>query len=442
MNIDHNFFKLRQKRYLHFDQPISSEKVFNYVCNAKNIVSHSFYPFIHFELKLNKIQKVKKIINGVEKKVVEKKPPKIRPIKYCSHMDGHIYAYYSLLMSEKYEEHLVSRGLNNSVLAFRKLPNSPSNIHFAKMVFDEIRFRKNCTVICLDIKSFFDELDHGILKKSWCKILDVDKLPDDHYKVFKSIAKYSYVNKGEVYRNLNLSINSQKLNLRKLCSGREFRDSVRNKGLVYKNELTKGIPQGSPISAFLSNIYMLDFDENVYRIVDRIGGKYYRYCDDIIVIADGDKNISLMTDIQREINKIKLEIQTSKTELIKFENGTTNNSKKLQYLGFTFDGEKVLLRDAGLAKYSHKTMKAVKMMSHHVDRINNSRAKRKQDNLKLNKKSIYRRFSYIGKRNYISYALRASMIMEEPAIKKQIKPHWRRLKKHLDFFESTNSSDD
>lgn len=71
------------------------------------------------------------------------------------------------------------------------------------------------------------------------------------------------------------------------------------------------------------------------------------------------------------------------------------------------------------------------MTNNHLIRINCSRLRKNQPLLKLNKKHIYYRFSYLGKRNYITYALRAARIMNEPAIKKQVKPHWARLKKHL-----------
>jgi ATP-dependent DNA helicase RecG len=59
--------------------------------------------------------------------------------------------------------------------------------------------------------------------------------------------------------------------------------------------------------------------------------------------------------------------------------------------------------------------------------------------LQLNKKHIYRRFSYIGKRNYISYALKAAKIMNEPSINKQIKSHWKRLQAKIKLHEEFNN---
>ena len=45
----------------------------------------------------------------------------------------------------------------------------------------------------------------------------------------------------------------------------------------------------------------------------------------------------------------------------------------------------------------------------------------------LHRKKLYTKYSYLGNRNFISYAHRAARIMEEPAIKKQVKPLWNRL---------------
>ena len=116
MNIDHNFFKDRQKKYLHFDYPLSPEKIYQYVTNSDNIKKHAFYPFIHFELTSRKIKKNGfKIVKGKRQVIIEKQNPKIRPIKYSAHIDGHIYAYYSFLLSPHYEKLLVQKQIQESV---------------------------------------------------------------------------------------------------------------------------------------------------------------------------------------------------------------------------------------------------------------------------------------------------------------------------------------
>ncbi|NNH34342.1 hypothetical protein HLH12_01920 [Acinetobacter sp. NIPH 2377] len=250
---------------------------------------------------------------------------------------------------------------------------------------------------------------------------------------------YSYVHKKDVYKNLNLSVNRNHKHLKRLCSSQEFREKIRNNKIITKHKEQKGIPQGSSISAFLSNIYMLDFDENINNKVKKSEGKYYRYCDDILIICDQKHRLSLLLDVQIFIKKLKLEIQERKTKIVEFKDGLRISKDDLQYLGFTYDGKKILLRDSGLAKYSHKVMKVVKMNNKHLLRINKSRIQRGLEPLERHKKYIYRRFSFIGKRNYISYALRAAQIMDEPAIKQQIKPHWKRIHHHINKYDQSNN---
>lgn len=446
--IDLNFFKNRQRNYLHFDYPLDPQNIFDYVTDSKNIEKHSFYPFIHFELKITKVKKDKnKIIRIKGKKdrfAIIKCPHKIRPIKYSSHLDGHIYAYYAALLTPNYEKILENSNLSENVLAFRKLPNSPNNIHFAKKVFDEIKIRKNCVALCYDIKSFFDDLDHQILKKAWLRILDTDNLPKDHYQVYKSITKFSHVNKKDVYSILGLSINRNHQNLKRLCSSHDFRNKIRKNNLVIQHKTDKGIPQGSAISALLSNIYMLDFDEKIKNYLSRFNASYYRYCDDILIICDEDLGLKIGFEVERNIKNLKIKIHPDKTKRVYFKDGLhvfhkSHMSKDpLQYLGFTFNGKNILLRDSGLIKYQYKVSKAIRMSNKKLLRINSSRIRRGEEPLEIHKKHIYRRFSFIGKRNYISYALRAALIMSEPAIKKQIKPHWTRIQSKLEKFDLQN----
>lgn len=57
---------------------------------------------------------------------------------------------------------LSERGLCDCVLAFRSL--GKNNIHFANDAFKEIQRRESCEAIGLDIKGFFDNLDHALVK--------------------------------------------------------------------------------------------------------------------------------------------------------------------------------------------------------------------------------------------------------------------------------------
>ncbi|MGA4817530.1 hypothetical protein ACPA9J_34660 [Pseudomonas aeruginosa] len=99
-----------------------------------------------------------------------------------------LYSYYCDLLNQAYEGHLAKVRWASAILAFRAL--GKSNIDFARDAFLDIAARKSCCVIAIDIKGFFDNLDHTHLKNAWRAILDTSHLPDDHYAVFRSPAKY------------------------------------------------------------------------------------------------------------------------------------------------------------------------------------------------------------------------------------------------------------
>jgi hypothetical protein len=206
------------RTYLHFDLPTQFKKSFKIVKNPSKIVKHSFLPFITFQIKSYKYQYNKKTKR-------KEKTKKIREISYSSHLDGHIYSYYALILSKYYEKKLLEKSLENNILAFRKLDKS--NIDFAKQAFDDIKTYTNCSVIALDFSKFFDTLDHKILKEQWANILNVETLPKDHYKVYKSITKFSTVNRDKVYTHFSISKHNPKSNNRKkICTIEQFRDEV------------------------------------------------------------------------------------------------------------------------------------------------------------------------------------------------------------------------
>lgn len=432
MDLNNNFFEKRNKtrNYLHFDKKISSQKLYKYISNHENIEKHSFYPFISYTLNERKIKK-----NNGNLTINTKE----RLINYPSHIDSNIYAYYSKKIEEKYEIFLKNKKLINNILAFRKViiesngeKISQCNIHFSKNVFDEISSKKDCLVICLDISKFFDNLDHLILKEKLKKILELSsqELPKDYYKVYKSLTKYSYVEKKILYENLGLSINSKKKNGKdRLCTVEEFRKIVRGQNIIKKNLKNKGIPQGSPVSGLLSNIYMSDFDKNVIDKLKEIDGKYFRYCDDMLFIINKNEQKKLMDFLSKEIFDLKLDINKSKTQIINFVNGKVDknygvtsfkNPDKLQYLGILFDGERFFLRETGISKYYYKMRKAIRMRTSHFNKL---KSKNEITSQKIYMRNLHKRFTYIGNRNYISYVYRADKVFNNN-LKRQIRGHY------------------
>lgn len=414
----HPWFRLRG--YLHFDHPVKFETAQKVVTSPKRVASHAFYPLINYVVESKKISKDKKT-----KKVTVKY--KERPIAYSSHMDSHIYSYYALQLTNLYEAKLKEKNLSDSILAFRSL--GKSNIDFAHEAFQKIKSTGECSAVALDFSKFFDTLDHQILKQKWAILLGKDSLPNDHFNVFKSLTNFASVNKIKLYKEFGISPNKPKNGRNRVCNAKDFRGIVRKNSLIETNKKPYGIPQGSPISALLSNIYMLDFDAEMREYVNTHGGEYYRYCDDMLFIVPTGLRDTVAGFAQRKVKELKVTINPSKTKLrtFKYANGKLEADMPLQYLGFIFDGENVFIRSSSLARYSEKMKRGVRLAKKTMIKYNTIREANGLSEKPLYKKKIYSRYSHLGCRNFITYGLRAAKTMDSPSIRKQLKPFWRRL---------------
>lgn len=389
------------------------------------VASHAFYPFIEYAVSSEKIKSDKK--SGL----IEKKYKK-RPIAYAAHLDSQIYSYYCWILGQHYEKELRIRGIDSCVLAFRAL--SKSNVDFAAQAFNQIRVRGECAVVALDVIGFFDNLNHQILKNSWGSLIGVKTIPSDHYAVFRSIARYSTVNKEKLYTLLGISPHNPRRDRIRVCEPDEFRTRVRASGLVQVNPNGFGIPQGSPISAMLSNIYMLDFDSQIQKLVRTVDGVYMRYCDDILVVAPTEFRDTIAGQVRQEIKKLKLDINTSKTRIstFSFSGDKQQCDLPLQYLGFTFDGKNALIRSAALARYSERMKKGVRLAKKTMEKKNRHRRDAGLSEKRLYKKKIYKRYSHLGNRNFLRYGYRSAKILKSDGIKKQLRPLWNRLQDEID----------
>jgi hypothetical protein len=226
-------------------------------------------------------------------------------------------------------------------------------------------------------------------------------------------------------------------------------------------EPLKGIPQGSPISATLANIYMLDFDERVHAAaIDSSKNAYYqRYSDDLIIVCNQDDEDYFYDLIQEEIEiKGKLEIQPQKTNVFRYElndshnftggiyeNGQVNSNKQLEYLGFIYDGQSLLVKSAGFSKFYRNMKRSFRRGAHFAKKAHipsNS----------LFETRLYKRYTHLGSKrrllwlpdsssvtgykrttlydwgNFISYLNKANMVMKpinkEDSISRQYRKVW------------------
>lgn len=427
------------KYYPHFDAKIHWQLVKNQIEDEKYIAHHAFYPFIHYQQVMRKFPK--KFIK--DKEIKTRDNPKTRNIMYSAHIDRYIYEYYAYRLNEIYNQYLQEHGIGRCSIAYRTNLHK-NNIHFAKEAFDRIRAQRNCLVILGDFTEYFDHIDHAYLKQSICKLLGVSSLPEDHYSVFRSITKYSWMELDEIreYKKLNrLAFNK----LDRIFSPDEFRKF--KKDHLHRNVNSYGIPQGSAISAVYSNIYLLDFDIQMNDFCRKYGGFYRRYCDDFIIILPYDEvtNQHYIDSIYRIKDSIKnLTLQPKKTQLLHYDNGeivsvnecylrdVPNGNSQVSYLGFTFDGSQVRIRSKTIAKYYER-------MYSKADNIVEA-DQHMLDGKKTSRRKIYRLYSYKGKNascqnkrrgNFLSYVDRAAKVFGEEPIKQDTKRSWSKLQKRL-----------
>lgn len=413
----------KQRRYLHFDTPVGMARSLAYVSDPQRVAQHAFYPFITLNSKTIKVSK------NDQGMLVKKK--KDRPLAYAAHLDSHIYAFYTQLLSDLYEDFLKAKSLSNTILAFRKL--GKSNIEFAGDAFNIIRKMGDCDVLTMDITGFFDHLDHALLKQRWMQLLNVKKLPQDHFNIFKSLTQFAQVERTALYEELGLSANNPPKNQYRVCSVADFRDKVRRGGLITRNDQAFGIPQGSPISALLSNIYMAEFDETINRQITFLGGVYFRYCDDMLFILPKGHVNELKKAVVSQLSLLKLEIQPQKTKSHIFESieGRIRADTPLQYLGFEFDGERSYLRSSSLSRYYARQKRAVSLAKQTMWKYNKIRKNKGLPKESLYKRKLYNRFSHVGKRNFITYGLRAAKILNSDSIRKQLRSHMTKLQNEM-----------
>lgn len=414
---------LRTRGYLHFDEPLPRSALETLVSAPHRVASWQFMPLLRTIVKSKRIKRKNKKTKEFEVKIKE------RPICYAAHRDAALYAFYARKLSFLYEGVLAADSLSDNVTAFRSATGK-CNIHFASEAFEWIGEHKPCVALAYDICSFFDTLDHAVLKQKWCEVLGASSLGPDHYAIFRSLTRYAFVERDRVYKDFSISKYNPRANGRKrICSSEEFRNKVVASGYLDCNKNKIGIPQGTPISAVLSNIYMLDFDREIANIVEGYGGLYRRYCDDVLCVVPVEKVIDAKAAVESAVKRVKLEVQQEKLDERIF--GVDDAEvKPLQYLGLTYDGSRVLLRPGGVARYYSKMRGGVRAIVAARGAVARKTGVEVSD-VPIRRKRIYRLYSYAGKRNFITYAHRAAVITGFEEMKGQVVRHWSKLRDAL-----------
>lgn len=78
--------------------------------------------------------------------------------------------------------------------------------------------------------------------------------------------------------------------------------------------LDRGLPQGAPTSALLSNILLLPFDSAAARFAGKKGIRYTRYADDMTFSGDFDET-EIIAFVKKQLKRLGLKINSEKTRL-------------------------------------------------------------------------------------------------------------------------------
>jgi hypothetical protein len=371
------------KNYFHFDAIYSKAHLQKLATNDSEVASHAFMPLLRFREEWVKFRK-----NGTKK-------VKSRPIRYCCRRDAAILAYHRWRISQSYEDYLQNKGISDLPIAYRKMPKvgggNKSNIEFAKDAFDTIRSLGNCDVTVVDISSFFESIDHQRLHSAWETIIG-RPLDAAEEAVFKAVTQYSVVDIKPAFDRLKLfnrsgrSVSERKLRKidklkkakhKRVVSLGEFESKICGgdaslPSLIQRHRKLHGIPQGTPISDILANIYLHEFDLRLARWVRKKGGRAFRYSDDVIVILPRNRGEDFDVAFNYLQNSIKnfgneLKIKKSKAAIGRFIQHSGGQiythiqgdacKNGIEYLGFQYDGKKVQLKDSTLSNAWRKLKK-------------------------------------------------------------------------------------
>lgn len=422
---------------VHFDRPLSRENAERLVTDPAAVAQHDFLPLISFSKKERRYRRVQ----GEKKPVAS---TKIRELAYPSNRDGYVFAYYAERLGALYEKQLAARGLEKVVIGYRK---GASNIKLARDAFAEIQARGDCAALALDVKGFFDSICHNVLKEAWTGLLGGGTLSEDHYKVFRALTVAAKIDRAELLNRLGIPANARDCDLpRPLGSIADFRNlravTSGSAKLVRRHTEKKGIPQGTPLSAMAANLSMLEFDTVVHAAVGAVGGSYRRYSDDILILCSAEHMTTLESVVEDalKVHTRTLSLNVDKREEALFELPgpalvvcpPKTFAKPLQYLGFTFDGQRACIRGGTLSRCYRRMSSSVRVAK---VRAGLAKVGKIDGRNVIHIREVLASHSHLGSRSFVNTYVRNSADIMGPlgaeAIHRQMSGHMDVLKRRL-----------
>lgn len=285
----------------------------------------------------NKMQNIVSIYNCLKDKsyfpskynIFIIRDPKYRIVMSLNIFDkviNHYLARYVLIKKlDKYLDH--------RCVATRTNYGTDYGIKLVKKYLEKCKRCGKFYILKIDIKKYFYNIDHQVLKK-----LLIDKLDYDEYELLSRIIDSTNLD----YINQDIS----KL-INKACKKHPKEQSKILELPFYK--IGKGLSLGAMTSQFLSIFYLYKLD---HFIVYDLKLKYMvHYMDDIVIFHTNKKYLE---ECLKKIEKMlydyfKLEINTKKTKIVSSKEGFT-------FLGYTFK----IYNNKTVIKVKQATLKKIK----------------------------------------------------------------------------------
>jgi RNA-directed DNA polymerase len=116
------------------------------------------------------------------------------------------------------------------------------------------------------------------------------------------------------------------------CSVEETDDRGRKTRTTEAKDQRRGIPQGSPLSPLLANLYMRRFVLGWKKLglEKRLGTRIVTYADDLVILCRKGKAEEALQRLRELMGKLKLTVNEEKTRICKVPEG------EFDFLGYTF----------------------------------------------------------------------------------------------------------
>ena len=116
------------------------------------------------------------------------------------------------------------------------------------------------------------------------------------------------------------------------CTVEETDDRGRKRRITEAKDKRRGIPQGSPISPLLANLYMRRFVLGWKKLglQESLGARIVTYADDLVILCRRGKAEEALTRMRELMGRLKLTVNEEKTRICRVPEG------EFDFLGYTF----------------------------------------------------------------------------------------------------------